>query len=119
MNFKKIIIVGSPNLGKSSLFNNLRGRYATVSNYPGTTVELFKAQAHIGGFACEITDTPGMYSLLPLSEEERIARLILIEDRPDAVLHVAAAKNLERTLSLTFQLIEAGLPVNFGFKHHG
>jgi len=111
MNLTKIAIVGSPNVGKSSIFNNLSGRYATVSNYPGTTVELFKAKINIGGKESQIIDTPGMYSFLPLSEEERIARLILLKDNPDLVIHVGAAKDLERTLPLTFQLIEANLPV--------
>jgi len=107
----KIAIIGSPNVGKSSIFNNLSGRYATVSNYPGTTVELFKAKIYLKGQRFELIDTPGMYSFLPLSEEERIARLILIKDKPDIVIHVGVAKNLERTLPLTLQLIEAGLPV--------
>lgn len=111
MKRKKIAIVGSPNVGKSSIFNNLSGRYATVSNYPGTTVELFTATIHCQGQTCELIDTPGMYSLLPLSEEERIAREILIKKPPDVVIHVAAAKNLDRALPLTIQLIEAGLPV--------
>jgi len=108
---KKVIIVGAPNVGKSSIFNNLSGRYATVSNYPGTTVELFKAQVQLGSLNVELIDTPGMYSLLPLSEEERIARLILINDQPDLVIHVVAANNLERMLPFTLQLIEAGFPV--------
>lgn len=108
---KKIVIVGSPNVGKSSIFNNLSRRYATVSNYPGTTVELFKARLEIGDKECEVIDTPGMYSFLPLSEDERIARLILIKDKPDIVIHVAVAKSLDRALPLTLQLIEAGLLV--------
>ena len=107
----KIAIVGSPNVGKSSIFNNLSGRYATVSNYPGTTVELFKATIHLKDKTCQIIDTPGMHSFLPLSEEERIARLILIQDKPDVVIHIVAAKNLARMLPLTLQLKEAGLPV--------
>ncbi len=111
MEIKRIAIIGSPNVGKSSIFNNLSEHYATVSNYPGTTVELFRAIIHLKGKKCELIDTPGMYSFLPLSEEERIARIILIKERPDAVVHVGAAKDLERTLVLTIQLIEAGLPV--------
>lgn len=108
---KKIAIVGSPNVGKSSIFNNLSSHYATVSNYPGTTVEIFKAKTNIGGEKLELIDTPGMYSFLPLSEEERIARLILIKDKPDLVLHVVSATTLERNLPLTLQLIESGLDV--------
>ncbi len=108
---KKIAIVGSPNVGKSSIFNNLSGRYATVSNYPGTTVELFNSHIHIKNYQCQLIDTPGMYSFLPLSEEEAIARRILLDDKPDVVIHVAAAKDLDRSLPLTLQLIEASLNV--------
>ncbi|MBP7088067.1 MAG: ferrous iron transport protein B [Candidatus Omnitrophica bacterium] len=111
MKLAKIAIVGQPNVGKSSIFNNLSSRYATVSNYPGTTVELFKATTYIKDKKIQIIDTPGMYSFLPLSEEEKIARLILIKHRPDIVIHVVSASNLERMLPLTFQLIEAGLTV--------
>lgn len=110
MQFKKIAIVGSPNVGKSVLFNNLTKRYVTVSNYPGTTVEVSRGKARIGGTDYEIIDTPGMYSLHPITEEERVARRILIKEKPSLVIHVIDAKNLERMLSLTLQLIEAHLP---------
>ena len=106
-----IAIVGNPNVGKSVTFNRLTGRYATVSNYPGTTVEVSRGKATLGDRAFEVVDTPGMYSLLPISEEERVARRILLAERPVAVLHVVDAKNLERMLPFTLQLMEAGLPV--------
>lgn len=83
----------------------------TVSSYPGTTVEVSRGKAHIEGFAFEVIDTPGMYSLLPISEEERVARSILLTEKPDVVLHVIDAKNIERMLPLTIQLLEANLPV--------
>ncbi len=108
---KTIAIVGSPNVGKSVLYGNLTKRYVTVSNYPGTTVEVTRGRGEIGGEEFEVIDTPGMYSLLPITEEERVARRILIDERPDIVLHVIDAKNLERMLPLTLQLIEAALPV--------
>lgn len=108
---RKIAIVGSPNVGKSVLFNNLTGSYATVSNYPGTTVEVSRGKGKIGDEEFEVIDTPGMYSLLPLTEEERVARSILLSEEPAAILHVIDAKNLERMLPLTLQLLEAGLPV--------
>ena len=108
---RKIAIIGSPNVGKSVMFNNLTGRYATVSNYPGTTVEVFRGKGKIGNEEFEIIDTPGMYSLLPLSEEERVSRQILLEEDPCIILHIVDAKNLERMLPLTLQLLEAGLPV--------
>ena len=108
---KKIAIVGSPNVGKSVLFNALTKRYVNVSNYPGTTVEVSRGGTIINGIGYEVIDTPGMYSLLPITEEERIARKILITERPDIVIHVTDAKNIERMLSLTLQLIEASAPV--------
>ena len=108
---KKIVIVGTPNVGKSSLFNNLTNSYVTVSNYPGTSVEVTSGKAKLNGIDFEIIDTPGMYSLTPISEEERVARRILIHAKPDIVLHVVDAKNVDRMLSFTLQLIEASLPV--------
>ncbi|MDK2882504.1 MAG: hypothetical protein PWP58_840 [Bacillota bacterium] len=108
---KKIALVGNPNVGKSVLFNRLTGIYVTVSNYPGTTVEVSRGKARLGSQEIEVIDTPGMYSLLPITEEERVARRLLIDERPNAVLHVVDARNLERMLPLTFQLVEAGLPV--------
>ena len=108
---RKIAIVGSPNVGKSLLFNRLTGAYAAVSNYPGTTVEVSRGKTKIGEAECEVIDTPGMYSLLPISEEERVARTILLKEKPGVVLHVIDAKNLERMLPFTMQLVEAGLPV--------
>lgn len=110
-NLNKIAIVGSPNVGKSMLFNCLTGTYAAVSNYPGTTVEVSRGRAKIGDREFEVIDTPGMYSLLPISEEERVARTLLVEEEPNIVIHIVDAKNLERMLPLTLQLIEARLPV--------
>lgn len=108
---KRVVIVGNPNVGKSVLFNRLTGVYVTVSNYPGTTVEVSRGRMKAGDYDCDIVDTPGMYSMLPLTEEERVARHILLEQRPDVVLHVIDAKMLDRMLPLTLQLVEAGLPV--------
>lgn len=107
---RTIAIVGSPNVGKSVLFNALTRRYVSVSNYPGTTIEVSRGRANIDSMEYEVIDTPGMYSLLPITEEERVARRILIKERPDIVIHVVDAKNLERMLPLTLQLIEAALP---------
>jgi ferrous iron transport protein B len=98
-------------VGKSVVFNNLTGAYVTVSNYPGTTVDVARGKAKIEGVGIEVVDTPGMYSLLPITEEERVARLILFEERPEVILHVVDSKNLERMLPLTIQFIEARLPV--------
>jgi ferrous iron transport protein B len=108
---RKVAIVGNPNVGKSVLFNCLTGAYATVSNYPGTSVEVTRGKFNLHGAEIEVVDTPGMYSLLPVTEEERVARNILVQEKPDVVMHVVDAKNLERMLPFTLQLLEAGLPV--------
>ncbi|WP_414755304.1 FeoB small GTPase domain-containing protein [Anabaena sp. CCY 9910] len=107
----QIALVGMPNVGKSVLFNALTGIYVTVSNYPGTTVEVSRGLAQIGEQSITVIDTPGMYSLLPISEEEKVARDLLLLEPVAAVVHVVDAKNLGRMLPLTFQLIEAGLPI--------
>jgi ferrous iron transport protein B len=108
---RQIILVGSPNVGKSVIFNNLTGKYVNVSNYPGTTVEIARGYARLGGVPCEIVDTPGIYSLAPLTDEERVTRRLLLGGRPDIVVHVADARNLARLLPFTLALIDAGLPV--------
>jgi ferrous iron transport protein B len=108
---RKIVLVGNPNVGKSVLFNALTGAYTTVSNYPGTSVEVARGHCEIEGRRCEVLDTPGMYALLPITEEERVAREILLTEEPHAVVHVVDARNLERMLPMTLQLIEAALPV--------
>jgi len=107
----KVALVGSPNTGKSVMFHNLTGYYATVSNYPGTTVEVSRGKGQIGDREFEVVDTPGMYSLLLITEEERVARTILLQEEPEVVIQLVDAKNLERMLPLTIQLIEAGLPI--------
>jgi ferrous iron transport protein B len=93
------------------MFNRLTGIYVAVSNYPGTTVEVSRGKGRAGEKEFEVIDTPGMYSLLPVTEEERVARTILLDEKPQLVLHIVDAKNLERMLPLTLQLIEAGLGV--------
>jgi ferrous iron transport protein B len=106
-----MLLVGSPNSGKSAVFGALTGTYATVSNYPGTTVDVTTAFCSIDGTAYEVIDTPGMYSLVPITEEERVARSILFSTHPDVVVHVIDAKNIDRALHLTIQLREAGFPL--------
>ncbi|MCX6358284.1 MAG: ferrous iron transport protein B [Armatimonadetes bacterium] len=108
---KRVLIVGSPNVGKSVLFNRLTGRYVVVSNYPGTTVEVSRSRMTLDGEEVDVVDTPGMYSLRPISDEERVGRRLLLNEHADVVLHVVDAKNLTRMLPFTLQLIECGLPV--------
>jgi len=107
----RIVLVGNPNVGKSVLFNALTGAYTTVSNYPGTSVEVSRGHCTIGPTRFEVLDTPGMYSLLPITEEERVARKILLTEDQHLVVHVVDARNLDRMLPMTLQLVEAGLPV--------
>ncbi len=106
-----IALVGTPNVGKSVLFHRLTGMYVDVSNYPGTTVEVSRGIAKIKEHQIRVIDTPGMYSLVPITEEEQVARDLLIKESLDVVIHVVDAKNLGRMLPLTFQLMEAGLSV--------
>lgn len=106
-----VLLVGNPNVGKSALFNKLTGQYVTVSNYPGTTVEVAHGHCPQLGQEVEIVDTPGMYSLLPITDEERVASDILFSPRVQTVIHVVDTKNIDRMLGLTLQLIETGRPL--------
>ncbi|MHC4735485.1 MAG: FeoB small GTPase domain-containing protein [Planctomycetota bacterium] len=108
---QKVLLVGSPNVGKSMLFNRLTGRYVTVSNYPGTTIEVSIGHREISGCRYEIIDTPGMYSLSAITAEEKVAADMVLNEKAAAVIHVIDSKNIERSLGLTLQLIEAGLAV--------
>ena len=108
----KVVLVGNPNVGKSVLFYNLTGNYSAVSNYPGTTIDYTTGKMNIGEHH-EITviDTPGLYNLMTISEEENVTKHILFDEKPDVVVHVVDAKNIQRMLPLTLQLIEAKFPV--------
>lgn len=103
-------LAGNPNTGKSSIFNFLTGAKQHVGNWPGKTVS--KAQGSFSHCGCdfELVDLPGAYSLNAASPEEIIARDFLIHDRPDAVIVVVDAANLERNLYLVVQVLEIGLP---------
>lgn len=107
----RVILLGNPNVGKSSIFGLLTGKYVTVSNYPGTTVEVSTGNAVFGRRRAVVIDTPGVNSLVPTSEDELVTRDILLAEAPRAVIQVADAKNIRRSLLLTIQLIEMGLPV--------
>ncbi|OHB70445.1 MAG: hypothetical protein A2W23_09910 [Planctomycetes bacterium RBG_16_43_13] len=107
----KIVLVGNPNVGKSVVFNLFTSRYVTVSNYPGTTVELANGIANIKGIRYSVLDTPGVNSLVPMSEDEVVTRDILLKESPEVVVQVSDAKNLGRTLFLTLQLAEMGIPM--------
>lgn len=107
----RIALVGQPNSGKSTIFNHLVGYKANTSNLPGTTVEYMKSTALIGGKRAEVIDLPGTYSLTSLDLAEAETRNFLLDGRVDAVLNVIDASLLSRSLELTLQLLEMGLPI--------
>ena len=108
---KRIVLIGNPNVGKSVIFGLLTGRYVTVSNYPGTTVEISQGNMTLSDIRYHVIDTPGVNNLIPMSEDERVTRDILLTERPYAVVQVADSKNLRRTLMITLQLAEMDLPL--------
>ncbi|HEU4937919.1 MAG TPA: ferrous iron transporter B [Vicinamibacterales bacterium] len=108
----RIALVGNPNVGKSVVFGRLTGRYATVSNYPGTTVTMTTGRALIGAEVCDVIDTPGMNTLEgALSEDERITKRLLATGGAELIVQVADARNLRRALMLTSQLADTRLPM--------
>lgn len=113
----KIAIIGNPNVGKSSIFNQLTGMSQKVGNYPGVTVDKTTGYFRKGEKSFEIIDLPGTYSLYPKSEDEVIAHRVLngLDDggKPDAVLVVLDGTNLERSLLLGTQVMDLGIPAAF------
>ena len=107
----RIALAGQPNCGKSTIFNHLVGYKANTSNLPGTTVEYLKSTAMIGGRQAEIIDLPGTYSLTSLDLAEAETRNFLLTGEVDAVLNVIDASLLSRSLELTLQLLEMGIPL--------
>ena len=106
-----IALVGQPNSGKSTLFNALTGYRAVASNFPGTTVELLRGKALVGGRPVEVVDLPGTYSLLAGDRAEELSRDFLISGEVDVVVNVVDASLLSRSLELTLELSELGLPM--------
>ncbi|MBU2549471.1 MAG: ferrous iron transport protein B [Proteobacteria bacterium] len=106
-----IALAGNPNAGKTSLFNQLTGARAHVGNYPGVTVEKKEGRLVHQGRDIRVVDLPGTYSLTAYSLEELVARRFIIEERPDLVVEVVDAANLDRNLYLALQFMEIGVPV--------
>ena len=106
-----VILVGNPNVGKSAMFGALTGNYVTVSNYPGTTVEMTRGHLDLPGARVAVLDTPGANSLSPSSEDERVTRDVLLTSPGAAIVLVGDAKNIERTILLALQLGEMELPL--------
>lgn len=105
----KIALVGNPNSGKTTLFNLLTGMNAKIGNWPGVTIE--KKSGTIKNTTHEIVDLPGIYSLSPYTEEEKVARAFIFNESPDLIINIVDATSLERSLYLTTQLLELGIPV--------
>ena len=107
---EKVILIGNPNVGKSVIFNYLTGKYVTVSNYPGTTVEVSTGTLVAHGKKLQVLDTPGVNSLIPMSEDEKVTRDILLKESKSYLIQVMDAKNIRRGLLISLQLLEMGLP---------
>ena len=105
----KIGLAGNPNCGKTTMFNNLTCEKQYVGNWPGVTVE--KKVGKLKGYNdVEIVDLPGVYSLSPYTLEEVVTRNFMIDDKPDAIINIIDASNIERNLYLTTQILELGIP---------
>jgi ferrous iron transport protein B len=111
-----VALAGNPNSGKTSVFNMLTGASHHVANYPGTTVETVQGTCTHGDFRIVFVDLPGAYGLTTFSAEELVARNFIIDEKPDIVVNVIDASNLERNLYLTTQLIELGVPIVLAFN---
>ena len=111
----KIGLAGNPNCGKTTMFNNLTGAKQYVGNWPGVTVE--KKVGKLKGYNdVEIVDLPGVYSLSPYTLEEVVTRNFMIDDKPDAIINIIDASNIERNLYLTTQILELGIPTVIELK---
>ncbi len=108
---KVIALAGNPNSGKTTLFNGLTGATAYVGNWPGVTVEQRKGTYKKSGIEASIVDLPGIYSLSPYTPEEVISRNFILNEKPDAIINIIDATNLERNLYLTTQLLEMDVPI--------
>lgn len=106
-----IALAGNPNAGKTTIFNALTGLHQHTGNWPGKTVERKEGVIEREGIRIHIVDLPGAYSLTAYSPEEIIARDFIIKERPDVVINVVDATNLERNLYLTVQILELDVPV--------
>lgn len=108
---RTVLVIGNPNVGKTTLINALAGTHLKVGNWSGVTVEKREARFDLQGVSIHLTDLPGAYSLSPQTPEEIIARTALLDAAPDLIINVLDAGQLERNLYLTLQLMEFGLPM--------
>lgn len=107
----KIALVGNPNSGKTTLFNSLTGSNLYVGNWPGVTVEKKEGDLKDTSKNITLVDLPGIYSLAPYSMDEIVSRNFLLEERPDLIINIIDASNIERNLYLTTQLMELNCPI--------
>lgn len=106
-----IALAGNPNVGKTTLFNALTGSRQTVGNWPGVTVEHKSGICSFNNKVYEVIDLPGIYSLAGESPDELVARNYILSEKPDIIINIVDASNLERNLYLTVQLMELGAPL--------
>ncbi|MCK4984275.1 MAG: ferrous iron transporter B, partial [Desulfobacterales bacterium] len=106
-----VALAGNPNSGKTTLFNELTGSRQHVGNYPGVTVEKKEGTYVRDGFRLHIVDLPGTYSLTAYSLEEVVARDFLVNQKPEVVVNIVDASNLDRNLYLAVQFLEMGIPI--------
>lgn len=110
-NTATIALAGNPNSGKTTLFNAITGARQRVGNYPGITVERKEGTVNLNDIKINVVDLPGCYSLSAYSQEELVARKVLVDERPDIVVDIVDATKLERHLYLAIQFFELGIPV--------
>jgi len=106
-----IALAGNPNSGKTTVFNNLTGAKQHVGNWPGVTVEKKEGNCSFRGYSIKVVDLPGVYSLTAYSPDEVVARNFIIDEKPDMVVDIVDASNLERNLYLAVQIMEMGVPL--------
>ena len=108
---KTVLLLGNLNVGKTTLFNRVCGKRLKVSNFPGTSISIGRGTLSEAGAEFHLIDTPGIDSMMPESEDEKISRDILLDEEPDIIAVVADGKNLRKSLLLTLQLAEYGIPL--------
>ena len=111
-----VALAGNPNSGKTTIFNNLTGTRQHVGNYPGVTVEKKEGRLEYKSYDINVVDLPGTYSLTAYSIDEIVARNFVVEEKPDVVIDIIDASNLERNLYLATQLMELGVPLILAFN---
>ena len=105
----KVALVGNQNSGKTTLFNVLTGTNQKVGNWPGVTIE--RKEGHIKGTDIVVVDLPGIYSMSPYTSEEDVSRTFIFEEKPQVIINIVDATQIERSLYLTTQLLEINIPI--------